>query len=182
MATALQCPECGHRHRLDGLSGRSFRCESCGRLLKVPESLQGAGSPAGARAGRARDPDATQVVATAGGGHSGGTGATTAVKVPPSQRPAGGSSARAGTRVPRTLRALVWAFALPLGLVPVLLLGRITGFLSINRVLDVYLGGGATRFLPPLVILPFWAAGTATFAHVGIEGIGRVRRRRAGPS
>ena len=37
MATALQCPSCGHKHRLDGpRSESSFACSSCGQTLKVP--------------------------------------------------------------------------------------------------------------------------------------------------
>src|SRR4051794_6229064 len=37
MASALQCPACGHKHRLSELSGDPiFSCEECGRLLKTP--------------------------------------------------------------------------------------------------------------------------------------------------
>ena len=37
MASALQCPACGHKHRLSALTGDPiFACEQCGRLLKTP--------------------------------------------------------------------------------------------------------------------------------------------------
>lgn len=41
MATALQCPKCGRKHRLDGpQSQSSFPCEDCGQLLKVPAQFR----------------------------------------------------------------------------------------------------------------------------------------------
>ncbi|MFZ4516374.1 MAG: hypothetical protein ACOYN3_08705, partial [Acidimicrobiia bacterium] len=45
MAAALQCPQCGRKHRIDGpQSQSSFPCEDCGQLLKVPASLRANGS------------------------------------------------------------------------------------------------------------------------------------------
>ena len=42
MAKALQCPSCGTKKRLDALAdGASFRCEQCGKVLKVPPGLSG---------------------------------------------------------------------------------------------------------------------------------------------
>lgn len=47
MATALQCPSCGHKHRLDGpRSEPSFPCSSCGQTLKVPAQFIAAARPA----------------------------------------------------------------------------------------------------------------------------------------
>ena len=47
MASALQCPACGHKHRLSELSGDPiFSCEQCGRLLKTPMSTAGPMRPA----------------------------------------------------------------------------------------------------------------------------------------
>lgn len=40
MARALECPACGHRHRLDGIpDGDTFRCEQCGQVLKAPSPV-----------------------------------------------------------------------------------------------------------------------------------------------
>jgi len=37
MGVALQCPECGFKHRLDAVGDRSvFPCAQCARELKVP--------------------------------------------------------------------------------------------------------------------------------------------------
>ena len=37
MARALECPACGHRHRLDDIpDADTFRCEQCGQVLKAP--------------------------------------------------------------------------------------------------------------------------------------------------
>ncbi len=37
MARALECPACGHRHRLDTIPATdTFRCEQCGQVLKAP--------------------------------------------------------------------------------------------------------------------------------------------------
>jgi hypothetical protein len=40
MARALECPACGHRHRLDSVpSGDTFRCDNCGQILKAPSTV-----------------------------------------------------------------------------------------------------------------------------------------------
>jgi hypothetical protein len=40
MARALECPACGHRHRLDTVPASStFRCEQCGQVLKAPAAV-----------------------------------------------------------------------------------------------------------------------------------------------
>jgi len=40
MARALECPACGHRHRLDTIpDSDTFRCEQCGQVLKVPTGV-----------------------------------------------------------------------------------------------------------------------------------------------
>lgn len=49
MNPALDCPICGHRHRLRSRSNgeTTFHCESCSTLLRVPEEARPAG-PSGA--------------------------------------------------------------------------------------------------------------------------------------
>src|SRR4051794_29452532 len=40
MARALECPACGHRHRLETIPASStFRCDQCGQVLKVPAAV-----------------------------------------------------------------------------------------------------------------------------------------------
>jgi hypothetical protein len=40
MARALECPACGHRHRLDTIpAAATFRCEQCGQVLKAPSPV-----------------------------------------------------------------------------------------------------------------------------------------------
>lgn len=47
MATALQCPACGHKHRIDGpQASASFPCSSCGQPLKVPAQFVASAAPA----------------------------------------------------------------------------------------------------------------------------------------
>lgn len=42
MAKALQCPQCGRKHRIDALGplGSTIRCEECGQTLRVPEQYR----------------------------------------------------------------------------------------------------------------------------------------------
>lgn len=165
VAKALQCPDCGHRHPLDDFAAyRTFRCQECRRLLKVPKSTE--------RAPARRDP--TAQIPEADGARK---------KIPPSQRGdviaeqrrAGRTSTPSGPGVGRGLRALIWAVAIPAGLVPVLVVGRVLGVLTVDRAVDLFIGVGFGRFVVPLLVLPVWAALSATLAHLGIEGVARSR-------
>lgn len=198
MAKALQCPDCGERHPLDQIGTTStFRCQGCRRLLKVPASVvtaktgtratnastgSGSSSPSGSEEGRdqtatlpARD-DATEVVPEL---------STKQEKVPPSQRGdtariertrsrSSRAAGRVRSRVPRTLRVLVWIVAMPVGLVPVLLIGRVAGLFTLDTAIDVFVGTGIGRFVPVLLLVPMWAAASASLAHFTIEGLARV--------
>ena len=43
MGVALQCPECGFKHRLDAIGDRAvFSCARCSRELKVPAEYRAA--------------------------------------------------------------------------------------------------------------------------------------------
>ena len=56
MARALECPACGHRHRLDTIPATAtFRCEQCGQVLKAPAAVssQADAPPPPARGGGA---------------------------------------------------------------------------------------------------------------------------------
>lgn len=173
MAKALLCPDCGHRHPLDSVGeGPTFRCVECRRLLKVPAGVVVAPSTNG-KAGR---PDTTRVLEPQ---------ATAPARIPPSQRGdvvreqarrarAGQAPVVAG-RVPRLARVAVWLFAVPVGLAVVLVVGRVTGAVDVDDAVDVYIGVGLDRFLGPLLLLPVWAAVSATVAHVLLEAVERWR-------
>lgn len=127
-------------------------------------------------------------------------GAAGGKRVPPSQRgnaiadqtakfravdaPAGAPSTRTrggagrAPRVSKWVRAAAWTVAVPLGLIPVLIAGRFAGVLSMDRAVDVFVGVGWGRFLPPLLLLPVWSAATATVAHLILERAGRNLPRR----
>jgi hypothetical protein len=78
--------------------------------------------------------------------------------------------------VPRVVRMIVWVVAMPAGLLPVAVVARITGALSVDAAADIFIGVGWGRFVPVLLILPVWAAVSATLAHLTIEGLGRLLR------
>jgi hypothetical protein len=80
--------------------------------------------------------------------------------------------------VPVVLRVLVWAAALPAGLLAVALPLRAAGILDVNQAIDLFAGAGIGRFIVLLLMLPLWAAVSATLAHLVLEAI--ARRRRSG--
>lgn len=149
-------------------------------MLKVPASVAVATREAVRtdRPASAEAPTKVQATARAGAGNG-------AQRTPPSQR--GDAIAEqtaklqavrtpARSPVPRAARTVIWILAVPLGLVLVLVVGRFVGLLTIDRAVDVFVGVGWGRFVPPLLMLPVWAAATATVAHLLIEGIARWRR------
>jgi hypothetical protein len=68
---------------------------------------------------------------------------------------------------------MIWLIALPVGLVATAVPLRILGVLHIEQLIDIFAGAGAGRFAVLLVLLPVWAAVTATLAHLLIEGLTR---------
>lgn len=95
----------------------------------------------------------------------------------PSDAPAPSGGATPARRAPRVARILAWSVAVPVGLIPVLVLGRTVGLVTVDRAVDVFVGVGWGRFLPPLLVLPLWAASSATVAHLMIEAVARLRSR-----
>jgi hypothetical protein len=178
VAKALQCPECGERHPLDEVVGTTtFRCRECGRLLKVPaEALSAVGVGGRADAptkatGRVPPSERDAGVASETANGQG--------RLPPSERGVplrAEPSRRAVSTVPRVVRMIVWVVAMPAGLLPVAVVARITGALSVDAAADIFIGVGWGRFVPVLLILPVWAAVSATLAHLTIEGLGRLLR------
>ena len=154
MAPVLQCPDCSTKHPLDVAANTSaFRCEGCGRVLKVPEQFRAAAAP-----------DAPAM------GSPGTNGATTTTRR--QQR------AESGV-VPFWTRLGLWFVAVPLGFVIVFGFARAFGFLSSQQLQDVFLEDGWDRFWPVARLLPFVALVTASIVHFSVLYISRWRIRHA---
>jgi hypothetical protein len=82
--------------------------------------------------------------------------------------------------LPLVLRVLAWVVALPLSLAIVGLPARKLGYLSSQRLLDVFVESGTDRFVPLAVVVVLWGLVTAVVVTLLVEG-GRhwmLRRRR----
>jgi hypothetical protein len=189
MGKAVQCPSCGRKHRVSVLpDAPTFHCDGCGQSLKVPAQFRPsmmASSPRVRPSDSAR-PDSTAVRPNR----------PAAAAAPVAARAPAAPSAPAASRPPRTarppagavpdertvalpLRILVWAIALPLGLIATLWMARITGWLSGDRLVDVFTETGNTRYLRVIAIAPVWALFTTLFLTLFVEGGRALARRRA---
>ena len=194
MAKALECPACGARHPIDTLpDARTFRCDRCGQVLKVPDAIGSSRTatvpPAAARASGPPPPPPRR-------GGSAATGpsvtATATATIPAATASSGGTErGRRAESTPSVAprrrkarwywRILAWVVAIPLGLL-------ITGWpalqfdlLKKNDLLDVFVGSGAGRYTRLLVFAAAWALVTALLVQLLVEG-GRwwaARRARA---
>jgi hypothetical protein len=89
---------------------------------------------------------------------------------------------RAGRpNLPTGIRVPVWTAAFGLGLVITAFVLRKIGILSVNAIIDLYAGSGLGRFGILLILLPMWAALSATMAHLSLEALAK-RRQRAKPT
>ena len=187
MAKALQCPACRSRHPLSDLpNAPTFRCSGCGRALKVPAQVR----PASARTGSASRPRPADRTASMPAGKgapaaAAGAGAVAAPPAPPPPSPPGRSRrgrAPAQSAAPRRpawpFRLIAWLVALPIGLIAVVVPARRFGFLSGQRLLDVLVGTGWTRYWRVLVIAPAWALVTAVLVQLILAGMRKLGDRR----
>jgi hypothetical protein len=164
MATALQCPECGFKHRLAAIGDRSvFPCSSCGRQLKVPQEYRPASVPA-ANGG------STGGSAAAGAGRRAGT--RTAPRRPKHQVGA------APMRLP--VRILLWVVAFVLGAVVVRALAKWTGFAGGDTFFDLLIDGSIGTYLRLFALVPVWALFATLLATALIDGPRAWARRRSG--
>jgi hypothetical protein len=76
----------------------------------------------------------------------------------------------------------VWAAAFGVGLVITGFVLRKIGILSVNTIIDLYAGTGLGRFGVLLVLLPMWAALSATIAHLSLEALAKRRQRSQQPA
>ena len=162
MASALQCPACGHKHRLSELTGDPiFACEQCGRLLKTPDRVPparavGAGRAAAPERSRrgcsaAAPPrrDQTSVIRPR---RRAGAGRAAPRPRQAARRRSRRSRPRARRRPPghaRRCRCMIlgWVVALVLGGVIVRCFAKITGLLTGDSVIDLITGSGFGRYL-----------------------------------
>lgn len=185
MASALQCPACGHKHRLSELSGDPiFSCEQCGRLLKTPVEYR---RPEPSGPSEAPRPNGNSQVQRGG---SAARDRTSVLRTP--EAPVAGAAAaaaprrRSSPRAPATLavplQIIGWIVAFLLGGVIVRYVARFTGLLTGDSVIDLITGSGWGRYVRLFAVVPFWALATAGLMTLFVEGAKRWQERRVAPS
>ncbi|MGZ6975938.1 MAG: hypothetical protein ACXVKQ_18490 [Acidimicrobiia bacterium] len=186
MASALQCPACGHKHRLSELSGDPiFSCEQCGRLLKTPveyrrpepsspsEPPRPSRGTSSVQRGGSATRDQTSVLQTPS------EPAASAGAVPRPRRP----SPRAPATLTLPLQILGWLVALVLGGVITRYFARFTGLLTGDSVIDLITGTGWVRYLRLFAVVPIWALVSAGLMTGFVEGARWWKsRQRSAPS
>jgi hypothetical protein len=206
---ALQCPSCGAKTSLAGVNGETFECEHCGQVLKVPAGARGVSSAAAGGAGaspppRRRSTAAAAAVAepvppadspAAAGASARVAAAPAATSVLPPEEPVivrppdDDGRAAPPPRIPRDalplgVRIGAWVLAVPIGLAIVGIPARALGYLTSQKLLDVFVKHNLSRFVPLVVIVVLWALATTILVEVFVEG-GRWlmlrRRARRGP-
>lgn len=201
MAPVLLCPDCGAKHPLGGVSGSSFPCTGCGRILKVPEQAKVAANGAPAPKPVVPQPSVPQPAVPLADATSTRVMAASPrvaepvlpldvplddAPAPPSARSArpAANGGRFDPMPARWIRFLLWFVALPLAFLIVFVLAKLIGVLNSNQVENVALDDGWSRFIPIARLLPFVALVTAALVHAGVYGIMRFRssRRPAPPS
>jgi hypothetical protein len=184
---AIQCPSCGNKHRVSDLpDAPTFKCEGCGKPLKIPTQFR---PSVMASSRHVRPPDSpspesnavlpprptrTAAPAASGAPTAAAPAAARAAKVP---RPAAGTAPKRET-VALPLRVLAWVVALVLGLVVTLWVARVTGWLSGDRLVDVFIQTGLARYIRVIAIAPVWALFTTLLLTVFLEGGRALVRRR----
>ena len=207
MAKALQCPSCGTKTSLDGVDTDTFRCGQCGQVLKVPPTARrpaaaGAAGPAPRR--RASMPDdfgpsveppprpvsppvvsapvsAPPPVVASSRGTAMLTNREGSPMAPPPSTGRGHAARPPRDALPLALRLGAWMLAVPIGLAIVGIPARVLGYLTSQKLLDVFVKHTLARFVPLLVIVVLWALATTVLVEIFVEG-GRsimLRRRRA---
>jgi len=185
MAKAIQCPSCGRKHRVAALhDAPTFKCESCGQPLKIPVQFRPS-VMASDRHVRQSDPEPPGRDATAVLPNQAAPAAApvAAAGRAPERRPkparAAAEPGSSPDAVSRPLRVLAWVVAMVLGLVITLWVARITGWLSGNRLLDVFTQEGWARYIRVVAIAPVWAMFTTLLLTLFLEGGRALARRRA---
>src|SRR5262245_21492799 len=181
MSKAIQCPACGRKHRVATLpDAPTFTCENCGQPLKVPAQFR----PSVMSSSRhVRQPDPPRRDATAVLPEQRAPAPVAATTPSPARRPttprAAAEPASAADEVSRPLRVLAWVVAMVLGLIVTLWVARITGWLSGDRLVDVFTQEGWARYIRVVAVAPVWALFTTLLLTLFLEGGRALARRRA---
>jgi hypothetical protein len=163
-----------------------FRCEGCGQRLKVPDQFR----PSVMTSSRhIRPPDAGSSESTsvlpprpAPRSRTAAAAASPAAAARPRPAPrspvgAVGEQEKEKEKASLPVRLLGWAIALPLGLAATLSVARITGWLSGERLVDVFTGTGSARYIRVIAVAPVWALFTTLILSLYLE-VGRALARR----
>ena len=169
MATALQCPACGFKHRLDAVADTPvFACTRCERQLKLPAQFR---NGVAARPGEAAQPRGKNAAPTTNRGAPAGAAGPAAGSVSAPRRSTRTAAGYAGpARIP--LKILVWVVAFVLGAGVVRVLASWTGFVDTNTFLDLMLDHSFSTYWRLLILIPVWAFFATLFATAFIEGPG----------
>ncbi len=181
MATALECPACGYRHRLDAVGDDPvFTCSRCERQLKLPAQFRvGAAARPGAAA-KAR-PASNRPVTNRGTGGRPAAGGRPVSKLAASPSRCRGVARSVGTvRIP--LKILAWVVAFVLGAGVVRVIAGWTGFVDTNTFLDLMLDRSFAAYWRLIVIIPVWAFFATVIATAFIEAPDWWARRSAPPA
>ena len=182
MGKAIQCPSCGRKHGVSGLpDAPTFKCEGCGQPLKVPSQFRPSvmASSRHVSPSDAPHPASTAVIPS----RPAAAAAPVAASAPKAARPP--KAPRPSADAPRTdavalpLRVLAWVVALALGLVVTIWVARVTGWLSGDRLVDVFVGTGITRYIRVIAVAPVWALFATLLLTLFLEGGRALARRRA---
>ena len=159
MATALQCPACGFKHRLDAVGDAAvFPCASCSRQLKLPAQYREASATRPGAASGSSTPPASGVPRTRGRQFA----------------------PDAEMRLP--LRILAWVIAFVVGAFVVRMLAKWTGFVDANTFVDLMLDNSVATYARLAVLVPVWALFATALATVFIELPGWWSRRSITPA
>jgi hypothetical protein len=122
----------------------------------------------------------TPPVVAAGGGTAVLTNRDGPPLAPPPSTGRGRAARPARDALPLVLRLGAWVLAVPVGLAIVGIPARQLGYLTSQRLLDVFVQHTLARFVPLLVVVVLWALATTVLVEIFVEG-GRwfmLRRRR----
>ena len=97
----------------------------------------------------------------------------------PAEAPRPSVDAPRADAVALPLRVLAWVVALALGLVVTIWVARVTGWLSGDRLVDVFVGTGIARYIRVIAVAPVWAMFTTLLLTLFLEGGRALARRRA---
>ena len=175
MPPVLRCPECGHRHPAATVpDADTFRCQSCGRALKVPTRLRELVTTGSHAAIKTEAEPADTAAARPIGDSDHRSRSRGAELLPPLER-------RRDTPRLRPLgigwRLLIWIVAMPVGAAIGAVVADAFGLITAEQLEDAFLDTGLARFAPLARLVPIWALATALFV-TGVVGLTEAWRRR----